>query len=53
MDNEQISIKVKDFERRCRESGLKLTPQRSAIYKALINTDMHPTAEDIYREVRK
>jgi len=32
---------------------LKLTPQRSAIYKALINTDMHPTAEDIYREVRK
>lgn len=30
-----------------------MTPQRSAIYKALINTDIHPTAEDIYREVRK
>lgn len=30
-----------------------MTPQRSAVYKALINTDMHPTAEDIYREVRK
>ncbi|HML74366.1 MAG TPA: Fur family transcriptional regulator [Anaerohalosphaeraceae bacterium] len=53
MDNEQITIKVRDFEKRCRESGLKLTPQRSAVYKALINTDMHPTAEDIYREVRK
>lgn len=53
MDNEQVTIKVRDFEKRCRESGLKLTPQRSAVYKALINTDMHPTAEDIYREVRK
>jgi len=53
VDNEQITIKVRDFERRCRESGLKLTPQRSAVYRALINTDTHPTAEEIYQEVRK
>ncbi|MGH2270642.1 Fur family transcriptional regulator [Anaerohalosphaeraceae bacterium U12dextr] len=53
MDKEQIAIKVRDFERRCRESGLKLTPQRFAVYRALINTDTHPTAEDIYQEVRK
>lgn len=53
MDKEQIAVKVRDFERRCRESGLKLTPQRFAVYRALINTDTHPTAEDIYQEVRK
>lgn len=30
-----------------------MTPQRIAIYKALIMTDSHPTAEDVFREVRK
>lgn len=33
--------------------GLKTTPQRTAIYKALAETTNHPTAEDLYRQVSK
>ena len=33
--------------------GLKSTPQRTAIYKALADTTSHPTADDLYRQVSK
>ena len=41
---------VRSGFKRC---GLKTTPQRSAIYKALAETTSHPTADDLYREVSK
>ncbi len=53
MDLRSLDKKVCEFEWRCRKAGLKITPQRIAIYKALIMTDAHPTAEDVFREVRK
>jgi Fur family peroxide stress response transcriptional regulator len=53
MDITHLNKKVYEFEKRCRKAGLKITPQRIAIYKALILTDMHPTAEDVFRNVRK
>ena len=31
--------------------GLKVTPQRVAIYKALAETTCHPTASDLYQQV--
>ena len=34
-----------------REQGLKVTPQRIAIYSMLSNTKSHPSAEDIYKEL--
>jgi Fur family peroxide stress response transcriptional regulator len=37
----------------CRKAGLKVTPQRKAVYKALIETDEHPSAEMVYRRVQK
>lgn len=39
--------------RRFRERGLKVTPQREAIYRALAETSSHPTAEEIHRQVRR
>lgn len=45
--------RVQEFENLCREKGLKITPQRIAVFKALITTKTHPTAEEVYREVRK
>ena len=33
--------------------GLKSTPQRTAIYKALAETTSHPTADDLFRQVSK
>jgi Fur family peroxide stress response transcriptional regulator len=42
-------------ELRCRfrECGLRLTPQRAAIYRALVRTTSHPTAEALYASVRR
>ena len=40
------------LRQRFREKGLKLTPQRYAIYEMMIHTDSHPTVEDIYHAVQ-
>jgi Fur family peroxide stress response transcriptional regulator len=41
------------FLTRCREKGLKITPQRMAVYQALLETDEHPSAETVFRRVRR
>ena len=41
------------FQTKCRKAGLKVTPQRLAVYKALIETKQHPSAEMVFRRVRK
>ncbi|MCX5637149.1 MAG: transcriptional repressor [Planctomycetota bacterium] len=41
------------FRHRCRSSGLKITPQRLEIYKALMASKEHPTAESVYRTVKR
>ncbi len=38
---------------RYRSLGIKLTPQRLAILECLRGNDRHPSAEDVYNEVRK
>ena len=43
---EKIIAKYKD-------TGIRLTPQRIAILKYLDGNTSHPTAEDIYRDVRR
>jgi Fur family peroxide stress response transcriptional regulator len=41
-----------DVRQRFREKGLKLTPQRYAIYEMMIHTDSHPAVEEIYHAVQ-
>ena len=41
------------FKQRCKESGIKLTPQRLIIYERLINTNGHPTVETLYSQIRE
>ena len=43
----------KDFIAILREHGLQVTYQRLAIYQALFHTKDHPSAEEIYQQVRK
>lgn len=33
-------------------AGLRVTPQRLAVYRALVNTESHPTAQMLYEELR-
>jgi Fur family transcriptional regulator, peroxide stress response regulator len=45
--------KMGAFQASCRKAGLKVTPQRMAVYKALVETVEHPSAEMVFRKVRK
>jgi Fur family peroxide stress response transcriptional regulator len=48
-----MHVTAEEIRRRFRERGLKLTPQRAAIYRALVESRAHPTAEDLLREVQR
>ena len=41
------------FMDHCKKFGLKITPQRCAVYKKLIQSENHPTAEQLYQKVKK
>ncbi|MBN1823036.1 MAG: transcriptional repressor [Endomicrobiales bacterium] len=41
------------FSERCEKRGLRITPQRSIIYEELMKSADHPTADALYRRVRK
>lgn len=42
---------MKLFIERCRQHGLKVTPQRLAIYSLLMNSAEHPSADWVYRQI--
>ena len=52
LKNVGVAAKLEAFSAKCRQAGLKVTPQRLAIYKSLITTDSHPSADMVYRTVR-
>jgi Fur family transcriptional regulator, peroxide stress response regulator len=52
MKNETVDLK-KIFYDKCAEKGLKITPQRLLIFTELSKAKDHPTADAIYRRVRK
>lgn len=39
------------FIERCRQEGLKVTPQRIAIYKVLMESRDHPSTDAVYRKM--
>jgi len=41
------------FRNKCREANLKITPQRTLIFDALVNDKGHPTADIVFQRVRK
>ena len=40
------------FVDKCRSHGLKVTPQRVAIYEAIADSKAHPSAEVVFQDVR-
>ena len=52
MKIEQDELRKKFFDK-CAEEGLKITPQRSLIFDELSKAKDHPTADAIYKRVRK
>ena len=44
--------KLRAFDQACRQSGLKITHQRLEIFKELLNSHDHPTAEMLYTRLK-
>lgn len=52
-NNDALSDKLESFSAKCRERGLKVTPQRMAVYEALVESSEHPSAEGVFKAVRQ
>jgi len=53
MTRGQIDKKVHEFVDRCRASGRKVTSQRLAVYKELVRSIDHPSAEMLHRKIKR
>ena len=53
MQKTEIDIHVDRFIETCRRHQLKITPQRVAIYRELIQSKQHPTANLMFRAIKK
>jgi Fur family transcriptional regulator, peroxide stress response regulator len=53
INREEMEERMAAFHAKCHEAGLRITPQRTAIYKALVETTEHPSAEMVFRQVRQ
>ncbi|HEX2833472.1 MAG TPA: Fur family transcriptional regulator [Thermoanaerobaculia bacterium] len=49
----QVELKVSAMIEKCREAGMNITPQRVAIYRALVRSEEHPTPEMLYQTVAR
>ena len=48
-----LKAKMDVFQAKCRAAGLKITPQRMTVYQQLVESKQHPSADMLYRKVRK
>ena len=48
-----LDEKQRLFEETCHKHGMKITPQRVAIYRELTSSKKHPSAIAIFRKIRK
>ena len=48
-----MKLDPQEIEARFRRHAVRVTRQRAAIYAALAETTSHPTAEDLYRTVKR
>ena len=53
MESTSPNRSLDQFKQKCSSKGLKITPQRLAIYQELSKAKEHPSCEDIYQRVRK
>ncbi|MCX7886033.1 MAG: transcriptional repressor [Verrucomicrobiae bacterium] len=53
MNTEEKRQRLEQLARALRESGLPMTPQRRAVFESMLDSEDHPTADDVYATVRK
>lgn len=47
-----LKDRVEEFKRKVKASGLKITPQRLAVYKEIASRQDHPSAEELYERLK-
>jgi len=50
---EQIERRIAGFVRACRQAGMKVTHQRTEVFREVAGTDEHPDAETVFERVRR
>ena len=45
--------KVEEFKEKARKLGLKITPQRVAVYREIVSRNDHPSAEELYEKLKE
>ena len=53
MQKEPTNDLLRTFAKKCQGNNLKVTPQRMAIYRELLKSVDHPTANAMYQIIRK
>ena len=48
-----VQMRLNYFETRCKELGLRVTRQRQEIFRAVAQSDTHPSAETVFLNVRE
>lgn len=51
LSKEQLQQSMADFTAACKQAGLKVTHQRTEIYRQLLLTPDHPSAETLYKRL--
>lgn len=49
----QLDARVDDLRQKLQSSGHRITPQRLCILRALLDSNTHPSAEEIYAQVKQ
>lgn len=52
LTREKIEQRIMNFRSVMRDAKLPITPQKLAIFQFLASTQIHPTAQDIYRKMQ-
>jgi Fur family peroxide stress response transcriptional regulator len=52
MQLENMDKKLDNFRLMCKKHNLKITPQRIAIYKELIHSRSHPSADEVFQTLK-
>jgi Fur family peroxide stress response transcriptional regulator len=52
-ERSELKVRMEAFKAKCRAAGLKVTPQRMAVYEVLIKSNEHPSAEMVFRKVKR
>jgi len=52
MQNNETAPPIQRFAEICRRNQLKITPQRMAIYRELMQSRQHPTADMMFQKIR-